>query len=144
MLLKVNLYCHNYAAAEAWGDSIISKHQYELFDDYGTNFLLEGENGIESVFEIQYMEDEMSDYGEGFGFTRGTFTTILTRTRSEDGWGFNKPTQNLYDEFEAGDPRRDLSILNPQGELSTVEYYLGNRYLNRKYALVTNSEIARR
>lgn len=137
MLLKVNLYCHNYAAAEAWGDSIISKNQYDLCADYGTNFLLEGENGIESVFEIQYMEDKMSDYGEGFGFTRGTFTTVLTRTRAEDGWGFNKPTQNLYDEFETGDPRRDLSILNPQGDLSTVEYYLGNRYLNRKYALVT-------
>lgn len=84
------------------------------------------------------MEDPTSDYGEGNGFTRGTFTPILTRSRSAQlggGWGFNKPTQNLYDEYEAGDPRRDWTILNPtddQIETANEEIYLGSRYLNRK------------
>lgn len=62
----------------------------------------------------------MSDYGEGYGFSRGTFTMILTRSRSsafgDSGWGFNKPTQNLYDEYEEGDPRRDATIHNPTDE----------------------------
>ncbi len=140
MLLKVNLYLKNYTAAKAWGDSIIGKGKYSLCDDYNNNFVIEGENGIESVFEIQYMEDPMSDYGEGMGFTRGTFTTILTRSRSQEGWGFNKPSQDLYNEFEAGDPRRDLTILDPAQNLAAGEeidpfdIYLGVRYLNRKYA----------
>lgn len=141
MLLKTNLYTGDYAAAKQWGDSIISKGQYELCVDYADNFTLDGENGVESVFEIQYTAEETSDYGDGDGYTRGTFTVILTRSRSSQlggGWGFNHPTQNLYDEFETDDPRRDETILNPtddQIENSTQEIYLGSRYLNRKYSL---------
>lgn len=142
MLLKVNLYNQKYAQAKSWGDSIIASNQYQLLSDYADNFTLTGENGAESVFEIQYMEDPTSDYGEGLGFTRGTFTVILTRSRSSKlggGWGFNKPTQNLYNEFETGDPRRDATILNPsdvQIETPSQEIYLGDRYLNRKYAMM--------
>lgn len=149
MLLKVNLYTKNFTAAKSWGDSIINSGEYSLVPNYADNFTLAGENGPESVFEIQYMEDPMSDYGGGggiggVGFTRGTFTIILTRSRSSKlggGWGFNKPTQNLYDEYEAGDIRRDETILNPsdaQIETPAQEIYLGNRYLNKKYALLNN------
>ena len=138
MLLKVNLYRENYAEAKMWGDSIIASNEYDLTSNYGINFTLAGENNIESVFEIQYMEEPTSDYGEGNGFTRGTFTTIMTRSRSSQlggGWGFNKPTQNLYNEYELGDPRRDLTIFNPsdsQIDNPEEEIYLGTRYLNRK------------
>lgn len=143
MLLKTNLYTGDYAAAKQWGDTIIESGEYSLCPDYADNFTLDGENGPESVFEIQYCEDPTSDYGEGDGFTRGTFTVILTRPRSSlmgGGWGFNHPTQNLYDEFEEGDVRRDLTIVNPtdeQLENPSQEVYLGSRYTNRKYALFT-------
>ena len=142
MLLKTNLYLKNYADAKRWGDSIMLSNEYSLVADYASNFTLAGENGPESVFEIQYMTDPTSDYGSGNGFTRGTFTVILTRSRSSKiggGWGFNKPTQNLYNEYEAGDPRRDATILNPTNaeiETPAQEIYLGSRYLNRKYALL--------
>lgn len=107
MLLKVYLYMHNYTEAKKWGEFIklqAEAGEYRLCEQYADNFTLEGENGPESVFEIQYMDEPTSDFGEGNGFTRGTFTTILTRSRSTafgtSGWGFNKPTQNLYNEFE--------------------------------------------
>jgi hypothetical protein len=119
---------------------------------YADNFSVYNENGMESVFEIQYSEEASSDYGNfnpHFGGTRGTFTTVLTRSRStktpkfkdgaSEGWGFNKPTQNLYNEFEQGDLRREASILNlPDSLMSnlTEEIYLGCRYLSRKYALM--------
>ena len=155
MLLKVNLYMASpywnkqlthdpatyYAAAKQWGDSIIASGEYTLCSNYEDNFSLAGENGQESVFEIQYMEVPWGDYGEGFGFTAGSFTQILTRSRSSligGGWGFNRPTQNLYDEFEAGDIRRDVAILNPADSLietPSVEIYLGSRYLNNKYGM---------
>ena len=155
MLLKVNLYMASpywnkqlthdpatyYAAAKQWGDSIIASGEYTLCSNYEDNFSLAGENGPESVFEIQYMEVPWGDYGEGFGFTAGSFTQILTRSRSSligGGWGFNRPTQNLYDEFEAGDIRRDVAILNPADSLietPSVEIYLGSRYLNNKYGM---------
>lgn len=155
MLLKVNLYMASpywnkqlsqdaatyYAAAKQWGDSIITSGEYSLCPNYEDNFTLAGENGPESVFEIQYMEVPWGDYGEGFGFTAGSFTQILMRSRSSligGGWGFNHPTQNLYDEFEAGDIRRDVAILNPADSLMetpAVEIYLGSRYLNNKYGM---------
>ncbi|MBO7368203.1 MAG: RagB/SusD family nutrient uptake outer membrane protein [Paludibacteraceae bacterium] len=147
MLLKVNLYIKNYEEARKWGDDIIESKVYSLCPKYADNFTLEGENGQESVFEIQYMQDPTSDYGEGNGFTRGTFATILTRSRSEYfatntvGWGFNKPTMNLYNEYEEGDVRRDVTIFNPTDEQITnpaEEIYLGDRLLSRKYALYSD------
>lgn len=145
MLLKVYLYMHNYTEAKKWGELIKAQAnagEYALCERYADNFTLEGENGPESVFEIQYMDEPTSDFGEGNGFTRGTFATILTRSRSTrfgtSGWGFNKPTQNLYNEFENGDPRREVSILDPTGQMEneTEEIYLGCRYVSRKYTLM--------
>lgn len=159
MLMKVNLYMTSpywqsyklsknaadcYTAAKAWGDSIITSNEYDLCANYADNFTIAGENGIESVFEIQYAEVPWGDYGEGFGYTAGSFTQILTRSRNSEvggGWGFNHPTQNLYDEFEAGDPRRDVAILVPSTAIvpsyqaQSDENYLGNNMLNNKYGM---------
>jgi starch-binding outer membrane protein, SusD/RagB family len=153
MLLKANLYTHNYAEAERWGDSIIGSMEYTLLPDYSDIYTLETENGSESVFEVQYAEDPTSDFGGsngegGNGYARGTFTTILTRSRSSQlggGWGFNKPTQNLYDEYETDDPRRDATILNPTDEQidnPEQEIYLGSRYLNRKTGMYASDGTA--
>lgn len=143
LLLKVNLYRHNYDEAYNWGkkfmDEQFNKGEYRLFDDYAQNFTLAGENGVESVFEIQYMADPTSDYGEGFGFTRGTFSIILTRPRmsslgGNSGWGWDHPTQNLYDEFENNDPRLAETIGVPDREAQAeIEVnYLGSPYYNIK------------
>lgn len=155
MLLKANLYRADYqrnagneteaqkyfAEAAKWGKEVIKSRQYSLWPNYLDNFRLANENGRESVFEIQYTEEATSDYG-GEGYTRGTMTTILQRSRSsafgEAGWGYNRPTQNLYNEYEAGDARRDETILVPtdeQIETPAQEIYCGDRMLNRKYAM---------
>ena len=169
MLLKVNLYMASpywqkqgvakspsdcYKDALAWGDSIIASAEYDLCPNYVDNFTIEGENGIESVFEIQYAEVNWGDYGSGddptkFGYTAGSFTQILTRSRNSDiggGWGFDHPTQNLYDEFEKGDPRREVAILIPSTDVvssyqeQTDEVYAGNKALNNKYAMYRDPE----
>lgn len=143
MLCKVYLYMQDYDNAYTWGKKFVDEHylpgRYSLCANYADNFTLAGENGPESIFEIQYASDPTSDYGEGFGFTRGTFGAILTRPRmssldSKAGWGWNHPTQNLYDEFEPGDIRREAAIGVPdedaQQEIEVV--YLGSPYYNNK------------
>ena len=160
MLLKTHLYyaqwnanngnateaTTHYGLAETWGNKFLTDQatEYSLCPVYADNFTLAGENGPESVFEIQYMEDGQSDYGEGNGFSRGTFTVKLTRSRGtaygESGWGFNHPTQNLYDEFEAGDPRRDATILVPAAITNPAEeIYCGNKYLSLKRSIMDMS-----
>lgn len=134
----------SYKLVKAYGETIQKSGQYELCSNYNDNFTLAGENGKESVFEIQYTEDPTSDYGEGEGFTRGTFTLVLQRSRSSvfgAGWGFDKPTQNLYNEFENGDYRLNSTILNPtdeQMETPAQEIYLGDRYCPYKYGMYTD------
>lgn len=164
MLMKVNLYMASpywqtyglsksasacYADAKAWGDSIITSAEYDLCPNYEDNFTVAGENGIESVFEIQYAEVDWGDYGEGFGFTAGSFTQILMRCRNSEiggGWGFDHPTQNLYNEFETGDPRRDVAILvpstdvKPSYQMQSDENYLGNTMVNNKYGMYRDPE----
>lgn len=156
MLLKANLYLAGtqtqqgvdataaYQAAKKWGEELINSGEYDLVPTYFDNFTLAGENGKESIFEIQYVEDPRSDYGEGEGFSRGTFTLIMQRPRAgfndnETGWGFDRPTQNLYNEYEEGDPRRDASIMQQSdGEVDETTIYMGNTYYNRKYAQTTD------
>lgn len=148
-LCKVNLYRGNYDAAYEWGKKFIDTYyrtgKYSLVADYISNFTTYGENGPESIFEIQYAADPTSDYGEGNGFTRGTFTTILTRPRlsslgGNSGWGFDHPTHNLYAEFEEGDARRDMTIGMPdEADLLSVDVtYLGSPYYNKKTSYIEN------
>lgn len=155
MLLKANLYRKNYDEAYKWGKKFIEEQygaQYQLMANYRDNFTMAGENGVESVLEVQYMADPTSDYGSdggGMGFTRGTFTTILVRPRlsslgSNKGWGWNHPTQNLYDEYEAGDIRREATIGIPSdADLQDVEVtYLGSPYYNLKYSYYEDGRFA--
>ena len=160
MLMKVNLYMASpfwqkhgvtkssadcYTDAKAWGDSIITSGEYDLCPNYEDNFTIAGENGIESVFEIQYAEVAWGDYNEGFGYTAGSFTQVLVRSRNSEvggGWGFNHPTKNLYNEFEPEDTiRRDVAILIPDTSIvptyqeQSDEVYLGNNMLNNKYGM---------
>ena len=166
MLLKTHLYLAGFLAQEGktteatehyqkardWGKKILNSQEYRLCPQYFDNFTLVGENGPESVWEIQYVENPEGDYGGdggAYGFTLGTFTVILQRSRSDKladgdkGWGWDKPTQNLYDEYETGDIRRDATILNPtddQMEIAAQEIYLGDRYLSKKYAMYTDGD----
>lgn len=130
LLMKAYLYNQQWDQAKTLGDSIIASGEYDLEPNYSNNFTLAGENGIESVFEIQYMEEPTSDYGEGNGFTRGTFNIIMQRTRANNqGWGFDHPTADLINEYESGDPRKAATIYDPDADV-----YLGNGYHSRKYA----------
>lgn len=130
LLMKAYLYNNKWLEARSWGDSLLAS-TYNLKPVYADNFTLAGENSIESVFEIQYMEEATSDYGDGNGFTRGTFNTIMQRTRTGNlGWGFCHPTIDLINEYETDDPRKQATITNPD-----ADSYLGNAYHSKKYAL---------
>ncbi|MDR0413097.1 MAG: RagB/SusD family nutrient uptake outer membrane protein [Dysgonamonadaceae bacterium] len=153
LLMKAYLQQGDFANARLQGDTIVASGRYSLAPDYFELFTVEGENGVESVFETQYVAEGSSDYGQGEGFTRGTFTVVMTRPRwsGGDAWGFNRPSDELYAEFEPGDLRREAAIYSPTldqipmteeeklhpDDIQNQEVYLGNRYSARKYAMMT-------
>ena len=75
--------------------------------DYGRQFRNEGENGSESIFEIQAFYTTTQDLGIAYSNHQG----VRGAGAWDLGWGWNTPTTQLVNEFEAGDPRKGATIL---------------------------------
>ncbi|HCT29961.1 MAG TPA: RagB/SusD family nutrient uptake outer membrane protein [Bacteroidales bacterium] len=111
MLCKAYIYQKKWAQALVQADSIIVHDNYSLEPNFADNWDLHHENGVESVFEIQF---GTIAGGSAWGDENaGNVFVIFTRSRNDrDGWGFNCPSQNLYDEFEVADnTRRDATFI---------------------------------
>jgi len=150
LLGKVYLYQDKFTDAANTLEQVIGV--YSLVPNYGDQFLKTGENGPESVFEIQYTKaSKWYDWGFVPQGTEGNFGIIHNGPRAfsgptyASGWSFNVPTEDLYNSFSDGDTRKDASILNMakfaednagynNGEgVSYAEGYKNTGYFNNKY-----------
>ena len=121
---------------------------YSLPADPQSTFLKGGENGPESVYEIQHSKgSNWWDWGYVPQGTEGNFGVIHHGIRGysgplySSGWSFNVPTQDLVDAYSAGDKRKDVSILDIEawaastGAKYTTGYehtgYFNNKYIPR-------------
>ncbi|QGK74689.1 RagB/SusD family nutrient uptake outer membrane protein [Flavobacterium sp. SLB02] len=104
LLAKVNLYQKNWQKVIDNCDKVTG---YALVADYADQYKKEGEFGDESIFEIDGIGGTSTP---GFGI--GNYTVSQApRGAGGWGWGFNTPTQGLADAYEAGDVRRDATII---------------------------------
>ncbi len=121
LLGKVLLYQNKFDAAAAMLDNVINSNAYSLVSDFGNMFLASGENGPESVFEIQY--SNTSPYYNWGGVTRGQGNLSVQQCGIRGlngtgampygaGWSTNLPVPNLAAAYEAGDRRKDVTVLN--------------------------------
>lgn len=105
---KTYLWNRNWGAALAMAKEVIGLNKYSLVSSYGSQFRKAGENGPESIFEIQALYTQTLT-------TQGIIYTNVQGVRGAGawdlGWGWNVPTTELVDEYEAGDPRRVETIL---------------------------------
>ena len=117
LLGKVYLYQDKFQEAANILQEVIDSGSYALLTDYTTMFENDNENNAESVFEVQYSDQE----GAGFDClqcSEGNIAVGFNGIRNyagpvyESGFSFNIPTQEAYDAFEAGDVRRDVAILD--------------------------------
>ncbi|WP_242203294.1 RagB/SusD family nutrient uptake outer membrane protein [Aestuariivivens insulae] len=120
LLGKAYLYDGKFGDAATVLNQVITSGQYSLTtgNDYLNLFLTIGENGPESVFEIQYTNVEGAGWdclvcSEGsyfvqFNGPRSPFDDSVYAT----GWGFLLPSQALYDIYDNNDIRRDVTILD--------------------------------
>lgn len=108
LLAKVYLYQNNWVSAYAKCKEVIDSGIYSLDPSLVNLFERGGNNGPESIFEIQQTVTENGDsFNSNYFISQGVRGTGVWNL----GWGFNTPTQNLVNAFEAGDRRRDNTLL---------------------------------
>lgn len=142
LLGKVYLYQDKFPEAATMLQNVIGL--YGLVPDFESQFLQSGENGPESVFEVQHSnESEWWDWdcatcGEGnFGVVHNG-PRAYSGPEFASGWSFNVPSAELFNTFEAGDTRRDASILDIEAwadetDATYAEGYKHTGYFNKKY-----------
>ncbi|NJM78722.1 MAG: RagB/SusD family nutrient uptake outer membrane protein [Flavobacterium sp.] len=143
LLGKVYLYQNKFVNASNVLENLILEGNYSLVSNYNTIFENAGENGPESVFEIQYFDGQ----GAGFGClqcSEGNVAVGFNGIRNyngpnfDSGFSFNLPTQTAYDAYEVGDNRRDVAILNivtwaAANNATYGQGYKHTGFFNRKY-----------
>ncbi|TMI66286.1 MAG: RagB/SusD family nutrient uptake outer membrane protein [Bacteroidetes bacterium] len=141
LLAKVYLTQQKWASAMAAANLVITSGKYDLSTPYDRIFREEGENSKESVFEVQATATATVPTDNGIQYTnvqgvRGSGVWDL-------GWGFNSPSQNLADFYEANDPRRARTILFTSTATQTYQTIYGEtlpvglpnpRYNNKVYS----------
>lgn len=106
LLAKVYLFRGNFNEAATHALEVINSGEYDLENDFDNANGVNGEMGIESVFEVASLGQEgIENGGNQYGNVQGV------RGTPNRGWGFNRPTKNLRDDFEAGDPRLESTVI---------------------------------
>lgn len=106
-------------------NAIITSGQYRLANNFATIFQLEGENNLESIFEIQAVSANTDDVFLGTGTIENRFQNPFDTW----GWGFNVPRQDLFNAYDDNDPRRPATLMT-EGESAygiTINVNAGNR-----------------
>jgi hypothetical protein len=107
LLARVYLFQNDFVNAEKYAFMVIQTNEYSLeprfIDANGVN----GNNGVESVFEVGALNvDVYEGGGAQYANTQGV------RGTPNRGWGFNRPSIDLRKSFEPGDPRLKGTIIN--------------------------------
>lgn len=152
LLGKAYLYQDKFSKASVVLEDLIQNGPYDLVSDYDTIFEEEGENSIESVFEVQYTDVQGASFdclqcsegnvAVGFSGVRNYSGSLFT-----SGFSFNVPTQETVDQFEEGDLRKDVAILDIESWATETGASYGTGYehtgyFNRKYLPRKRSENA--
>ncbi len=105
--VRTFLWRKNWGSALTAAKTLIGMNRYSLVPNYRSQFTREGENGPESILEIQAYYTPTNDQGIIYANVQG-----VRGSGSWDlGWGWNVPTDILVNEFETGDPRKAATIL---------------------------------
>lgn len=143
LLGKAYLYQNKFTAAATVLDQLIATNTYSLVSNYNTIFEHAGENGTESVFEIQYTDAQGADFG-CLQCSEGNVAVGFNGIRNyagpffDGGYSFNVPTQEAYNSFEVGDNRKNVAILDIEAWATANNATFGTGYkhtgfYNRKY-----------
>lgn len=121
-----------YATALKYMQEIINSGEYALNPDYTTIFTESGEWSSESIFEINYKDDNaVRDWGSPLAAGGTVLPTLISPNgwpggadNHSDGWGFCPVRQATYDRYADEDVRRGATCWNAgkYAEENGIEY----------------------
>ncbi|MEO6455474.1 MAG: RagB/SusD family nutrient uptake outer membrane protein, partial [Ginsengibacter sp.] len=113
---KAAMYQAKWADVKTYTDQVIGLG-YSLLSNYEQVFRIANENSSESIFEIQakHIPGNCDASNSQYSQVQGV------RSVARGGWGFHVPTTDLANAYEAGDPRKDATIIfrgetTPEGD----------------------------
>ncbi|NII28026.1 RagB/SusD family nutrient uptake outer membrane protein [Pseudoflavitalea sp. X16] len=115
LLAKVSMYQQKWDQVLSLTNAIIAGTYgtYGLEPDFTRIWREVGENGMESLFEVQGKGTVtlagVQQYSQVQAMRGATFSGV---TNAYSGWGFNTPSANLDSAFEAGDVRKNATIIH--------------------------------
>lgn len=129
-----------YPQALAFMKELISGSEYSLNPDYANLWDESGEWCSESIFEINYNDDQgQRDWGVAALNAGGSVLPTLISPNSYnddtwsglDGWGFLPVRLETYNMFDEKDVRRDATIWDVRGTSYTERYQDTHLWLNK-------------
>ena len=121
-LAQIYLYQHRWAEAKVELEKVMS-YGYELLPDYNLLFDGSSDNNNESILEVQYTSMNQKN--------TGNYGTVLIAPNAEGyvaggGWGWTRPTLDIVNEYEEGDPRLVASVFR-----YAIDDYYGQVFYDR-------------
>jgi hypothetical protein len=115
MLARVYLFRNDFINAEKYALDVIASNQYSLEPVFADANGVNGNNGVESVFEVGAIQSEGTESGGNqYANAQGV------RGTPNRGWGFSRPTIGLRNMFAAGDSRYKGTVINLQDTIDDV------------------------
>jgi len=119
LLAEVYMEQKKYADAEALLNTLPAMG-YDLLPKYADVFSTKNKNSKESIFEVQYLEGLQGGQQSQFIYyflPRSSNDSLITGQKFDNTTlgGWNTPTQDLIDAYEADDTRKDASIAVAEG-----------------------------
>ncbi len=107
LLARVYLFRKDFVNAENYALKVIQSNEYSLEPRFIDANGVDGNNGVESIFEVGALDVEsFRGGGAQYANTQGV------RGVPNRGWGFNRPSIDLRKSFEPGDPRLKGTIID--------------------------------
>ena len=129
----------NWQTAASELQSVINLGVYSLNANYADNFNSDKENGLESLFEVQYAFDPKNS-----GFSQDAVCSMRSEFMGPRnsgitgccGFGWNQPTAEFVGQYETGDKRRAVTIFTPGDSIpgfSFGTFYYDNTFSTTGY-----------
>ncbi|MEM7105786.1 MAG: RagB/SusD family nutrient uptake outer membrane protein [Bacteroidota bacterium] len=156
LLAKVYLYQGKWSDAVQAAESVMNEGVYGLETNFEDNFKIDNEFGVESIFEINYVDGlvgggfEVSEKQEGSGSWQMMFMWAAGKWLS---WGNMIPRQSLIAIFEDNDQRKKATFLQPGDvvnspglaaigwdPIANPNFAIGSNAMNKKF-FITYEEL---